>query len=590
MRRSFCLFLLFVLVCVLAAETIVPSGPVQGIWNETGSPYRITGNLTVDSGTTLQLEEGVQVIFEGTYKISVSGRVLGLGTQLNPVSITAQDTLNGWSGIRFQDTGGMGNLPSRFEYTQFSYGRAIWGSSASDPMNYGGAIWASNAGTLTFDNCSFYRCKSIQDGSAIFAKENTSIVMDNCVVKSCQSGFFGGVFVKNGSASISNTLFDGNTATTFGAGVYVYECAEANIISCKFIDQSAGAVTGIYCFSSPLKVINSLFVNNATTMGLGGGIGAIFGTLTVTNCTFYQNHSATGGGAIWVNSLTAPAQITNSIFWENTPTPIAYTSSSYELHYCSTQTPEGDETNISGDPLFEDVPGSFMLSSTSACIDAGSPDTDGLMLPEYDFGGNPRFADGNGDGIPTIDIGCYEWQPSTIGILAGQVIDVNTLSPIEGALISIDGHNVVSDSEGLFSLELEAGFYLLSCTATGYDDYTADDIEIIAGQTLNLTINMESTTGVDSDTPALVNRLVAYPNPFTQSTELHWTAKNAVKVEVFNIRGQRIHQYLDLGVLNAHKLVWDGRDHSGSLVPAGVYYFKVSFETGSATTKIVLIR
>ncbi len=590
MKRSVLLVLMLVLALIVWAETIIPSGSVQGIWNQAGSPYRITGNLTVDSGATLQLDEGVQVIFEGTYKISVSGRILGLGTLMNPISITAEDTLNGWSGIRFQNTGSMGNPPSQFAYTEFSYGRAIWGANSTDPLNFGGAIWASNAGTLTFENCSFYRCKSIQDGSVIYAKDNTSIVMNHCVVKSCESGFFGGVFVKNGSASISNTLFEANTATTFGAGIYLYECPEANVISCKFLDQSAGAVTSIYCFDSPLKVINCLFVNNATTMGLGAGIGAIFGTLTVTNCTFYQNNSATGGAAIWVNSLDAPAQITNSIFWQNTPNAIASTSSSYELHYCSTQDPEGNETNISGDPLFEDAPESYMLSSASPCIDAGSPDTEGLMLPEYDLGGNPRFADGNDDGVATIDIGCYEWQPSNIGFLAGQVIDLNTQDPIAGALIQVDGQSVVTDSEGLFSLELEAGVYLLTCSAEGYEAYTDDGIVITAGQTLNLIVQMETITGLDGDTPALVTRLVAYPNPFTQCTELHWAAKNAQKVEIFNIRGQRIREFSGFEVLNTHKLVWDGRDHSGRPVPAGAYFCKISSPVGSATIKILLIK
>lgn len=589
MKYSICIVLFFVVTMALSAETIIPPGPVQGVWNEAGSPYRITGNLSIATGTTLQLDEGVEVIFEGTFRINVSGRILSLGSQANPVSITAQDTLNGWSGIRIQDTGGTGNLPSRFEYTQFSYGKAMWGATGSDPLNFGGAIWASNAGVLSFEYCTFYRCKSIQDGSVIYAQNNTTIIMDNCIVKSCESGFFGGVFVKNGGANISNTLFEGNIATTFGAGIYLYECTPANVISCKLIDNSAGAVTGIYCFDSPLKVINCLFAGNSTTMGLGGGIGAIYGTLTVTNCTFYQNHSAIGGGAIWVNSLSSAAQITNSIFWANTPTPVASTSSSYVLQYCSLQAAEGNDTNIVGDPLFEDVPYSFVLSDNSPCIDAGSPDTEDLMLPEFDLDGNPRLADGNGDGTATIDIGCYEWQPSNVGILTGLVLDATSQSPIVGALIIVGGQNLESDADGIFSIELEAGLYELSCIATGFQDVVMTDIEVLAGQTLLITIIMEGASGVEDHTPNIAQKLAAFPNPFTRNTELRW-AKSAKRIEIFNIRGQRIRLFTGSAVPITNKLNWDGLDHSGKSVPTGVYYARVSFESGSATTKLLLIK
>jgi len=64
--------------------------------------------------------------------------------------------------------------------------------------------------------------------------------------------------------------------------------------------------------------------------------------------------------------------------------------------------------NFDADPSFAGTdwtdPLSYRLNYNSPCIDAGTPDTTGLYLPEFDLFGNPRIYNG------IIDIGCYEWD------------------------------------------------------------------------------------------------------------------------------------------------------------------------------------
>ena len=63
------------------------------------------------------------------------------------------------------------------------------------------------------------------------------------------------------------------------------------------------------------------------------------------------------------------------------------------------------QNNIDSDPLFINPEnGDFHFFANSPCINAGTPDTTGLNLPEYDLDGNPRIYE------DIIDIGCYEWQ------------------------------------------------------------------------------------------------------------------------------------------------------------------------------------
>ncbi len=587
MKHLLCVFIVLA-AFTLNAETIVPAGPVQGSWDQAGSPYRVTGNLSIPAGASLLVNEGVQVIIEGTYRIDVTGRMQTAGTALNPISFTAQDTLNGWSGIRFQDGSGAGLPPSGFTFTNFSYGKAIWGSGAQDPLNYGGAIWANNSGTISFDDCIFFRCVSGQDGSAIYAKNNTSIIMNSSLIKNCESGFFGGVFVKNGSAVITDCVFDSNSAVTFGAGLYFYECTLAQVISCKILNNTSGAVCGIYCYDSPLQVINSLFAGNSTTMGLGGGIGAIFGTVTVNNCSFASNSSAQGGAAIWMNSLDSPAQITNSIFWTNNPVPLTTTSTTYELHYCSLQSAEGDLTNIVGDPLFVNEPeGDFQLQAGSPCIDSGSPDVTGLLLPDNDLGGMDRVVDGNADGTPRVDIGCYEWQlPVTDGTLDGLVTNTANV-PISGASVTVGAQTVQTDQNGNFSLILEAGIYALNCTATGFEPYTLQDLVIIAGQTTNVTIQMIAETGIGEEVPPLLQIMTAAPNPFKQRTELQWSLKQASRLEIFNLRGQLVRAE-NLGIPGSSgSWSWDGKDMQQRDLASGLYLCRVSSADGSVLIKLL---
>lgn len=561
---------------------------MQGSWDQSGNPYRITGNLSIALGSSLVVSEGVEVIFNGTFRIDVAGRILATGTALAPVTFTAQDTLNGWSGIRFLNSGSIQNLPSGFTHTQFSYGKAIWGTGGADPLNYGGAVWASAAGLLTFTNCTFLRCKSAQDGSAIYAKDGTNIQMTGCTIKSCESGFFGGVFVKQGNANIIDCSFETNSAVTFGAAIYLYECPQANVISCRVLDNVAGAVAGIYCFDSPLKVINSLFASNSTTMGQGGGMGVIYGTLTVTSCSFANNGSALGGGAFWLNSLDSDAQITNCIFWNNLPTPISTTSCSYILSYCSTQSQEGDATNIFGDPQFvSGAEGDFRLTASSGCIDAGTPETTGLLLPDLDLSGLDRVVDGNGDGTPRIDIGCYEWQePVTTGILQGIVLDQSAV-PVTGASVNVADQTVLTDAEGFFSFELSPGTYSLSVSAAGFEDFTLDNIQIQAGQTTTVSIELTLIVSSDDELAPQLPGLTASPNPFSASTVLRWTLKQPRMLEIFNLRGQLLTSCrLDAG--NQNSWTWNGLDRHGLKLPSGIYFGRVSGKNASQTIKLLL--
>jgi len=121
-----------------------------------------------------------------------------------------------------------------------------------------------------------------------------------------------------------------------------------------------------------------------------------------------------------------------------------------EYDYSGLEDPTGTDGNISEDPLFvltpgpgpdgawgtgDDEPGDARLSAGSPCIDAGN----NAYVPEFvttDLDGNPRFVDGSGDGVATVDMGAYEYQFRPGDLNCDGAVDVFDIDPFILALTS----------------------------------------------------------------------------------------------------------------------------------------------------------
>lgn len=81
-----------------------------------------------------------------------------------------------------------------------------------------------------------------------------------------------------------------------------------------------------------------------------------------------------------------------------------------------------------------------------------------------------------------------------------------------------------------------------------------------------------------------------YPNPFRDQVNIALDAKagDTIKVAVYNLRGERIHQQ-ELGS-GQRQLSWDGRDLSGRQMPTGVYFIRFSTGQSQVSSKLLLIR
>jgi hypothetical protein len=215
----------------------------------------------------------------------------------------------------------------------------------------------------------------------------------------------GGMFNYSSSPTLINCTISGNAASSGGGGMFNGHGASPVLTNCTFIGNSAGSKGGgMLNWGSWAELTNCTFVGNSAA--LGGGIYTYYqnygGPLELTNCTF----SANVGGAMF-NSISSPVLI-NCILWGDGPQEMYNDEDSWPVvTYSDIEGGYPGEGNIDAYPWFVDPDnGDFHLGACSPCIDGG----DNLVpdLPEFDFEGDDRILDGDGDGVAVVDMGADE--------------------------------------------------------------------------------------------------------------------------------------------------------------------------------------
>lgn len=407
--------LLFALLCVVFSlnATDIPAGPVSGVWSATGNPYTILGDIEVTDGTTLTIEAGVAVVFSGFFALNVQGTLLCNGTETDSVSFAAADPATGWNGVTFDATA-PANTPSSFEYTIFEHGKKYDGYSSGAQ---GGALWIKDYDGVTISNCRF---------------------------SNNEAKYGGALHIRNSTITVNNSHFSNNYCQFSGGAVRCHSGGESVFNNCRFTDNSSNSGSPVlYCYQADPLLINCVITGNSA-LGSGGALGLDNGSPTLIGCVISANSAAGSGGAISLSTNCAPIitnctladneaeyggalnlnftshpVLVNCILWGNSAIEdgqqvyIANSLSTADFDFCDVQGGSAGFTgspfsgiytnNIALDPSFDPTL-LYRLQESSPCINAGRPDTTGLLLPVVDPDGNTRLMDG------TIDMGAYEFQ------------------------------------------------------------------------------------------------------------------------------------------------------------------------------------
>ncbi|MBN2173395.1 MAG: right-handed parallel beta-helix repeat-containing protein [Bacteroidales bacterium] len=418
------------------ASHIYVNGTVSGPWNV--DTVFVSGDLNVENGNFLTINNGVLVLFTGHYQIRVDGQILAIGQVQDSIVFTVTDTTGfynyetgdgSWNGFWFDHVAPV-NDSSIFEYCKFEFGKASLNPDST--KWYGGAICARQFDRMRISNCRFTNNRAYKNGGAVYAL-NTDLMVKNCNFEQnyCGQatlyGYGGGLCLEYSDAEILGNTFLQNSSTGVGGGLS-FEYSDPRISGNGFYDNYSAIGGGLVCLRSAgnRSFVNNLFIGNEAYF-FGGGVAVLETTILFANNTISQNYSGAGGGLYFnANSFSV---FKNNIVWGNQDYggggPQVYiwdTFSAPEFYYCDIQGgPDqfggtGGGAGFTGiyEDCLEDDPEfmgtgahPFSLEETSICVNSGTPDTTGLSLPDLDFAGNARLRNNR------IDIGAYETQITT---------------------------------------------------------------------------------------------------------------------------------------------------------------------------------
>ena len=466
MRILIASVLLALLLFPLTANAV--EGDVWGTWSGPDTVY-VTGEIRVPPGSTLVIEPGVMVNFQGHYKFRVesSATLIAVGTPDDSIAFTAADTTAGWHGIRFSSA----NDSSEISYCRIEHGKA---TGSGDDAN-GGAIFCLTS-RPTISNNTITRNSAGSDGGGIYCDGSRPTISNNIISANSAGTHGGGIYCfyyssptisnniisadsagscgggiccdYNCNPAISNNIISANSAGMHGGGIMCYSPSPTisnNTISGNSANRGGGiccdyscnpAITnntisgnsanfwggGIYCDGSSPTISNNTISGNSTQRG--GGIYCDFSSPTMSNNTISGNSANNKGGGIYC--YYSDPDVMNTILWldsaPNGPEIYLTGSSSPEVTYSDVQGGWSGEGNIDCDPEFVNPDsGNFHLQMTSCCIDSGDAD--------------PQYNDPDGT---RADIGAFYFRqvpPNNIQLMPHSNC---IILPPEGGSISYD--------------------------------------------------------------------------------------------------------------------------------------------------------
>jgi urease beta subunit len=274
----------------------------DAVWRRDNSPYIISGNVGVDAGVRLRIEQGVVVVFKGRYSILVDGKLEVYGVEGDSVLFTSlyPDTIRGdWIYFR---SGSRGDI----NYAIFEYGNTAIRANGAVGIEVRGSRFSFNGVGMADSNVS-----SVLVSGVKFSMNGTGLSLYNSGVNVEGSEFRGnstGISIGGGSVVIKGSEFrENSTGISIGGGSVV-------ISGSRIVGNSGYGVYNGYGYGN-VKVIGSELVGNGTGFYNSWSYGwiDIYGNVVRGNVGWgFELHGVGGllrgnviegnGGGVWVDN------------------------------------------------------------------------------------------------------------------------------------------------------------------------------------------------------------------------------------------------------------------------------------------------
>jgi uncharacterized delta-60 repeat protein len=171
------------------------------------------------------------------------------------------------------------------------------------PISYrrGGGMYNNN-GSPTVTNCTFSGNSAYYGGGMCnYLQSNPQVT--NCIFNgNAASSGGGGMYVEGGiSPILTGCTFTDNSANN-GGGMYVSNSYVVTLTDCNFSGNDANSGGGMYNNNNSPTLTNCAFINNSASDSGGGMYNLFECSPTLTNCTFSGNDANNGGGMYTLGS------------------------------------------------------------------------------------------------------------------------------------------------------------------------------------------------------------------------------------------------------------------------------------------------
>ncbi len=418
------------------------------ILTSVGSPYYIQQNLSINSGITLKISEGTQIIISGGVSIYNNGRLIIEGSEAEKVLFTSDSPDTRWNYISNQGTLNARHLMIR-RGVRFitSYGDTVIVENCDVADTYGGVgddcIGVHNAQKLIIRNSNL-------TGNPAAGKTD-AIDLDG----------------------ISGDTISGNTITGYSDDGIDIGTNSSNIVigenEISFCDMgiSIGENSTVLVYKNLLTKSNA-GIQSHTGAIVDARLNTLYGNSYGIRA-FHNTGEESSGGTIYVSSSI----ISNSVQGDLIEVGNSVVNFDYTLSDLVILPGTG---NLMGIPQFiNEASGNFHLSSSSDAIDAGNPDLDKDGM-DYLVDADDRDPDGT-----RLDLGCYPYYQSPVSFV--EISPSNLSLQMDPTGLYSDWFKIYNHSASPINLK---GHYLSDKTDDPMKHRILEDLMVPANDTILL--------------------------------------------------------------------------------------------------------
>ncbi|MDD5529565.1 MAG: right-handed parallel beta-helix repeat-containing protein [bacterium] len=301
MRKFFSLILgmQFIMSSIINATNVSGIISTNTVWNTTGNPYIVTGNILVDTLVRLTIQPGVEVRIDSAKCIMVKGILNAIGTASDSIIITKNGTAE-WNRIWLKSAAICSLKYCRIEYADSS---AIYNEGKSTFIGY-----------CTISN------NSAVDGGGIYNYNYSSATITNNTITNNSALRGGGISNEGSTATITNNIISNNSAS-YTAGGGIYNSYTATITGNTISNNLTCSVGGGICNEGTATITNNIISNNSGGQYGGGGI-CNYASATITNNIISNNYGGQYGGGSIFNISSSSATIRYNTITDTTSSAI----------------------------------------------------------------------------------------------------------------------------------------------------------------------------------------------------------------------------------------------------------------------------